>query len=162
MTSNRTALRVRSISASLPAKGPYERQVIILQGVSGVNNVHARPLFRPQKTGCLHGVYGPQLPASTKILSSGRSKAGGQVIRAHPEALRNFPDRVLPLRHLPDRLRADNDVYCLLDMDNSSGGRRWPTPAGTSLPWGVKHVGINAERRYCMSQVNAEDRSANL
>jgi len=49
---------------------------------------------------------------------------GGQVIRAHPEALHNFPDRVLPLRHLPDRLRADNDVYCLLDMDNSSGGRR--------------------------------------
>jgi hypothetical protein len=24
-----------------------------------------------------------------------------------------------PLRHLPDRLRADNGVYCLLDMDSS-------------------------------------------
>ena len=49
---------------------------------------------------------------------------GGQVIRAHPEALRNFPDRGLPLPHLPDRLRAEYDIYCLLDMDNSSGGRR--------------------------------------
>jgi len=86
---------------------------------------------------------------------------GGQVIRAHPEALRNFPDRGLPLPHLPDRLRAEYDIYCLLDMDNSSGGRRWPTPAGTSLAWGVKHAGTNAERRYCMSQVNAKDRSAN-
>jgi hypothetical protein len=56
---------------------------------------------------------------------------------------------------------ADNDIYCLLDMDNSSGGRRWPTPAGTSLEWGVKHAGINAERKYCMSQVRAQDRPAN-
>jgi hypothetical protein len=35
-----------------------------------------------------------------------------------------YQDRVLPLCHLPDRLHVDNDVYCLLDMDNSSGGRR--------------------------------------
>jgi hypothetical protein len=61
-----------------------------------------------------------------KILSSSRPKAGGQVIRAPPEASRSFPDRVLPLRHLPDRLRADNDVYCLLDMDNTSGGEGNP------------------------------------
>jgi hypothetical protein len=51
-------------------------------------------------------------------------KPAGQVVRAHPEALRHFPDRVLPLRHLPDGLRADNDVYCSLDMENSSEGRR--------------------------------------
>jgi hypothetical protein len=35
-----------------------------------------------------------------------------------------YRDRVLPLRHLPGRLHADNDVYCLLDMDNSPGGKR--------------------------------------
>ena len=50
-------------------------------------------------------------------------KPGGRVIRAHPEALRNFPVGILPFLHLPNRLRADNDVYYSLDMDNPSGGR---------------------------------------
>jgi hypothetical protein len=57
-------------------------------------------------------------------LGTDRPEAGGQVIRAHPGVLPGIPDRVIPLRHLPDRIRTDNDVYCLLDMDNTSGRSR--------------------------------------
>lgn len=66
------------------------------------------------------------MPFTAKIISSSRHEGGGEGYTCLPRSAAKLPDRVLPLRHLPGRLHADNYVYSLLDMDSTSGGEGDP------------------------------------